>query len=96
MNLDDCIRFGNLTVSLPDLRVHACEKELYLTLTQLRLLLIFLSDPYGQFATSELIRRLQLPSKQSLIVLVCVLRERLDQRYIFTLQGYGYAFALEK
>ena len=90
------VSFGDLTIRVPELRVHLRERELNVSLAQLRLLMIFLSDPYGRFTSDELVRRLQLPSKQALNVLICGVRELLDQKYIFTVRGYGYAFALEK
>ena len=95
MNIDNCLRHEDLTIYLPDLRVCLREKELYVSISQLRLLMIFLSDPYGHFATSELIRRLRLPSKPALSVLICGLRELLEQKYIVTVRGFGYAFTVD-
>lgn len=96
MNLDDCLRHGELTVRLPDLRVYRRDKELCVSLAQLRLLMIFLSDPYGRFSTGELVRRLQLPSQPALSVLICNTRTLLEQKYIHTVRSYGYVFTLEK
>lgn len=94
MNINDAVRFDEITVRMPELQVCFRGKELHLTLTQLRLLMIFLSDPYGQFTNAELVRRIQLPSKPALNVLITNVRSLLDQKYIFTLHGFGYAFAI--
>ena len=96
IKIDDCVRFDEVTISLPDLRVWFQGEEIHLSLAQLRLLMVFLSDPYGRFTFDELIRRLQLTSKQSLAVLVNSVRGLLGQKYIFTMHGFGYAFAVEK
>lgn len=92
----DCIQFEEISIHLPELRVYFGAKELCVSLTQLRLLMLLLSDPYGRFTNDELIRRLQLPSRPSLNVLICNVRELLDQKYIVTLHGFGYAFTMEK
>ncbi len=94
--MDDCIKFDAITVSLPELRVHIQGKEIYPTLTQLRLLMIFLFNPYGEFTGDELIRKLQLPSRPALNVLIANVRSLLDQKYIVTVHGFGYAFAERK
>jgi DNA-binding response OmpR family regulator len=96
MNLDNCVRFGDVTVRMPELQVCFRGREIHLTLTQLRLLMIFLSDPFGRFSSAELVRRAQLPSKPALNVLITNLRALLDQEYIRTLHGFGYAFMVEK
>jgi Response regulators consisting of a CheY-like receiver domain and a winged-helix DNA-binding domain len=96
MIIHDNVRFEDLTVTLPELTVCFRGQEIHLTLTQLRLLLIFLSDPYGRFASQELIRRAQLTSKQYLNVLITDIRSLLDHKYIYTIHGVGYAFALER
>ena len=90
------INFEDITVQLPELKVCFRGNAIHLTLTQLRLLLIFLSDPYGRFTNEELIRRMELFSKSHLNVVVTHLRKLLDQQYIFTMRGYGYAFAIER
>lgn len=94
--MDQQLSFKDLQINVPELRVRFRGNELHLTLTQLRLLMIFLSDPYGRFTSQELVRRAQLPSKQALNVLINTLRTLLDQEYIRTLHGFGYAFTLEK
>ena len=90
------IQFEELSIRLPELRVHLRGKEINVTLTQLRLLTILVSDPYGHFTSEELIRRLQLPSRPALAVLITNVRELLGQKYIVTLHGFGYAFTVEK
>ena len=96
MIIPDPIRFEDITILMPELKVRFRGNEIHLTLTELRLLMIFLSDPYGRFTNEELIRRMELFSKPHLNVIVTHLRKRLDQQYIFAVRGFGYAFALER
>jgi len=90
------IIFEDIKVKLPELQVCFRGEEIHMTLTQLRLLMIFLSDPYGRFTNEELVWRSQLPSKPALKVLITNIRSLLDQKYIVTVHGFGYAFAQEK
>ena len=90
------IQFHEIKVQLPELRTWFRDAEMYPSLTELKLLMIFLSDPYHQFTYEELIRRLQLTSASALAVNVWKLRKMLDQRYIVTVHGCGYAFAEQR
>jgi DNA-binding response OmpR family regulator len=96
MIIHDNVKFEDITVQLPDLNVRFRGNEIHLSLTQLRLLMIFLSDPYGRFTSEELIRRMGFFSKPHLNIYITHLRKHFDQRYIFAVRGYGYAFALER
>jgi Response regulators consisting of a CheY-like receiver domain and a winged-helix DNA-binding domain len=95
MIIHESINFEDVTVMMPELKVCFRGNDIHLSLTQLRLLMIFLSDPYGRFTSEELIRQMELFSKPHLNVVVTHLRKQLDQKYIFTVRGFGYAFALE-
>jgi DNA-binding response OmpR family regulator len=87
------VEFDDIKVELPELRTWLGEREIYPTLTELRLLMVLLSDPYYAFSAGELIRRLQLTGIASLSTTICHLRKRLCQKYIVTVHGCGYAFA---
>jgi len=90
------VEFEDIKVRLPELRTWFHDKEVYPSLQELRLLLVFLSDPYHCFTNHELIDRIDLTSKNALHVLVKRLRSMLDQKYIFAMRGNGYAFARVK
>lgn len=94
--MNNNIEFETIKVKMPELRIWCEDTELFPSLTELRLLLLFLSDPYKRFEPDELISRLQLTSRASLTTLVHNLRERLGHRYIVTVPGWGYTFAREK
>lgn len=83
---------AEVEVILPELRVKFRGKPVYFTLTQLRLLLVFLEQPYARISSEELIRRLDLTGSKSLFTLICAVRKLLDQRYIHTCHGYGFRF----
>ena len=87
------IVFEDVRIMMPDLRIWLGDQQIHPSLTELRLMLILLSDPYEAFTSGELIRRLQLPSRQALAVTVWKLRQRIEQRYIISVHGCGYAFA---
>jgi len=94
--MDNNILFKDIKIKLPELRTWFDGREVYPSLQDLRLLMIFLSDPYKQFSGDELITLVDLPSKASLHTLVCRLRQLLDGKYIFAVRGWGYAFAKER
>jgi DNA-binding response OmpR family regulator len=96
MTFNGCVQFEDVSVIFPELMVRFRGNDIHLSLTELRLLLIFLSDPYGCFRTEELVRRLGINSRPQLNVLVNRIRVLLDQKYIHNRRGYGYAFAEEK
>jgi DNA-binding response OmpR family regulator len=89
------VEFEEIKIKLPELRTWLGEREIYPTLTELRLLMVLLSDPYYPFTSGELIRRLQLTGIASLSTTICHLRKRLFQKYVVTVHGCGYAFAAE-
>lgn len=94
MNNEHCIQFDEVRVDLLELKVWVKDKHIHFTLTELRLLLLFLSEPQRTFSREELIRRADITSVSALHVLIARLRVLLDQRYIFTVRhGLGYSFA---
>lgn len=86
------IEFEEIKIKLPELRIWFRDREIFLTLAELKLLMVLVSAPRETFSTNELIIRLDLPSAQSLHVMIAHLREKLDQQYIIIMRGYGYAF----
>jgi hypothetical protein len=86
------IEFEEIRIKLPELRVWYGDKELFPSLIQIRLLLIFLSNPYWEFGSQELVNKLQLSSHGALIAQIHRLRVMLDRKYIVT-APYGYAFS---
>lgn len=94
MNRNDAyIRFNDITISLLELRVWLGAKEIHCSLTDLRLLLIFVQDPYMSITAGELVRQTGQPDVKALYVAVCRLRRLLRQRYIVTHKQGGYSFA---
>lgn len=87
------VEFEDIRIKMPELRMWFGDREIYPSLTEMRLLLILLSDPCGGFATEELVTRMGLTGKQSLHTLIANLRRKLDQKYIFAVRGWGYTFA---
>lgn len=93
MNSDKYIQFNNISVSLIELRVWVKDTEIHFTLSELRLLLVFLADPYRTISRDELIKRVDLMSISALHTLINRVRTLLDQQYIFTVRGgVGYSF----
>jgi len=92
MNIDQHIRFEDITVNLIELKVWVGNTNIRLTLTELRVLLALLVDPCQTISFNQLIQRADLVSKDQLQVLIAVLRRRFDHRYIFTERGVGYSF----
>jgi len=90
------IEFEDITIKLPELLVFFRGKEIHASLTQLRILMIFLSDPYRRFTNAELVTMLQLANKPALATLINSVRSLLDQQYIVTIHAWGYAFAVER
>lgn len=88
----ETIIFNDIKIKLPELRVWFGDREIYLSLSELRVLLTLLSEPRGRFTTEELVARLDLPRAQSLHVLIAHLRKKLNKKYIVT-TPWGYAFA---
>ncbi len=86
------IRFNDVTVSLLELRVWFREKELSLSLRELRLLVAFLEEPYQIISREELIRRVDLMSSAALQAMICRLRSAFDHQYIVTHHELGYSF----
>ncbi len=89
---DFYIRFNDVTVSLLELRVWFREKELSLSLRELRLLVAFLEEPYQTISREELIRRVDLMSGAALQTMICRLRSVFDHRYIVTHHELGHSF----
>jgi DNA-binding response OmpR family regulator len=86
------IRFNDILVHLLQLRVWLGTKEVHFTQNELRVLLIFLQEPYRAISSDELVRRADLTNTSALWGLISRLRCLLDQHYIHTVNG-GYAFA---
>jgi DNA-binding response OmpR family regulator len=94
MSPDHTIRFQDVSVSLLELRVRIAGRPVHFTLIELRLLLIFLQDPYKVIPVEELAARADLASSSSVQVTIHRMRALLSQRYIFTRgHGQGYSFA---
>ncbi len=87
------IRFNDVTVSLLELRVRLGKREIHCTLTDLRLLLKLLEEPYKVVPFDELVRHADLTNRRALWVSVCRLRKLLEGRYVVSHIGIGYAFA---
>src|SRR5512138_1005909 len=91
--MESSIEFEDLKIVLPELRVWFRNAEIYPSLRELRLLLVFLSDPHRTMSTKELIDRTDVMSLQALYTLIARVRVLLDQQYIFTVRGgIGYSF----
>ena len=89
------VEFEDIKIKLPELRVWFDDREIYLSLSQLRLLMILLSHPIDFFTYDELITRLDLTSIQGLHQLVLQLRAKLGSRYVINLYRCGYALTRE-
>jgi DNA-binding response OmpR family regulator len=88
------VQFNEIGVDLPELRVRIAGQPVHFTLIELRLLLIFLQDPYKVISVEELAARADLASPSSVQVTIHRLRALLGQKYIFTRgHGQGYSFA---
>jgi len=85
-------KFEDVEVRIPELQVLFCGKIIHVTLLELRLLMIFLEQPYKQISSDELIQRVDLTGPDALRTLISSVRSRLDQKYIHSCRGYGYAF----
>lgn len=86
-------KFDDVEVTLPELRVIFRGTEVHFTLTEMRLLLIFLEHPHEMFSSDELIHRLRLTGPASLHTLINSVRNLLDQSYIHTCRSRGFTFA---
>ena len=93
--MNNTVEFEDIRIKLPELRTWFRDQEIFPTLAELKLLMVLMSAPCEIFSTDELVMRLDLPSTQSLHVMIAHLREKLDQQYIITMRGHGYAFARE-
>lgn len=91
--MNTSIEFHDIVIKFPELQVTFRGRQLHVSLAQLRLLMIFLSGPYLTFTSYELITKLQLTNKPALATLINSVRALLDQQYIVTVWGEGYAFA---
>lgn len=86
------IQYLDITVKLPDLRMYYKKVERHLTFTELRLLLILITEPQRIIPTEELVHRANLTTKESLAKYIHSLRTILDQTYIHTHHNAGYSF----
>ena len=86
-------QFDTVTVRLPDLRAYVGTREIHLSMQQMKLLLIMMSDPFNDFSAAELVRRVGLTSDRALRTLITVTRDSLGQRYIINKPRIGYSFA---
>jgi DNA-binding response OmpR family regulator len=86
------IQFEEIKVDLAEMRVWLDRAEISLSMQELRLLMVFLADPYRCYSNQELITSVRLTSLNSLHALVNRVRTRLGQKYIVTVRGWGYAF----
>ena len=86
------IRFNDIMVSLLELRVWFQDEEVHFTKTELKILLIFLAEPYETISTTELVRRADLMSIQELQTMISRIRALLDHQYIVSHGWGGYSF----
>lgn len=86
------IEYNDILIKLPELRVYFKKVERHLTFAELRLLLIFLSEPEQTIESGELIRRARLTTRSALARYVNSLRNILDQKYIYNQRNSGYSF----
>ena len=93
MNYEHIVRFNDIKVDLMELRVWHGEKDIHFTLSELRLLLVFLLEPYKVISRDELIKRVDLTNAGALYSLISRLRALLGQEYVFSRDGMGYSFA---
>lgn len=90
------IVFEEIKVKMPELRTWFGDREIYLSLSQLRLLMILLSDPSGLFTYRELIARADLTTQEGLAQLVLQLRRKLNNKYIINIPALGYVLTERK
>lgn len=90
------IVFEEIKVKLPELRVWFDDREIYLSLSQLRLLMILLTDPQGVFTNDELVAMTDMMSRESLHQVVPKLRRALGGKYIVSVRGTGYSLTKER
>ena len=86
------VEFQEIRIKMPELRTWFSDREIYPSLSELRLLMILLTDPWDVFTHDELITRMNLTSLEALQQLVYKLRNKLDGKYILSVSGTGYAF----
>jgi len=89
------IIFEEVKIELPELRTFYKKVERHLTFSELRILIILLSEPARIVPTSELIHRANLTSRESLAKYINSLRDIMDKKYIFTHRNLGYSFSKE-
>lgn len=89
----DSLRFEDVQVRFPDLRVWRGDREIYLSMMQLRLLLILMSSPYECFTHEELVQRMDLAGVEGLPQVALWLRRKLGGHYVLSVRGMGYAFS---
>jgi DNA-binding winged-HTH domains len=92
MSIEQYLYFFDIKVSLLELKVWQGEKQIHMTLAELRLLLAFLEYPYKVISREELIRRADVTSLSALYGLINRLRVLLGHQYVFTRGGLGYSF----
>ena len=92
MTPDHTLSFRSIEVSLLELKVRHGGQVIHFTLSELRVLLVFLQDPYRTISTDELVRRADLTNASALWQLVSRLRALLGQQYIHN-EPRGYVFA---
>lgn len=93
MSVMPIIVFEEIEIQFPALEVSAFGEKIHLTLTELRVLLLFLSDPHRAFALSEMAERLDLSTANNVRVKIATLQKKLGQRYIRNVGLGAYAFA---
>lgn len=93
MSIEQNMYFFDIKVSLLELKVWQGEKQIHMTLAELRLLLAFLEYPYKVISREELIKRADVTSLDALYSLIGRLRVLLGHQYVFTRGGMGYSFA---
>ena len=88
-------KFGDVEIRLPELRVMLGGREIHMSLIQMRVLMVLLSDPCRVIPHEEIVRRSGLTDKSYLMTVIVVLRQKLEQKYIVSKRQYGYKFANE-
>lgn len=90
--MDNLIHYGKLAITLPDLRVYLDGKEIHPSMQQMKLIMVFMYEPYRSFKPCELVERVDMTSESALRTLIVSVRRLLDDLYIVT-NKTGYSFA---
>jgi DNA-binding response OmpR family regulator len=85
------IEYKEIRITLPELRVKVKEEPVSLSLTEIRLLLILLEEPFRIIPSGEIIQRAKMTSLNALQVYLARLRIKLDNKFIYCERSRGYS-----